>query len=300
MRGSRHQCMCAVVMLVQCTCLRFTGRTLTGRRWACRMCTAASEGLQSREIGPAGEAELAVTVKSAGAKGMGAYAAEAAQPGRWVGRYHGPLVTLDEQRALYSDADPEYLFKLTPELYIDGNTSTHFTRYFNHDQNGNLNFTVSAEERRVDFFAAAPIAPGDELCFDYGVGYWVGSVTGPAQGTDSRDFSLAQNLEDFALPGPPPLTPRSTDELQAALQLPEAESRAALLRCLEFFGSNRVSADEVDIPLRLPPLEEGGGPAEEAGTEPLRERVNPACAPLPKLEAAAARCVREAELRRDM
>ena len=50
------------------------------------MCTAASEGLHSREIGPAGEAELAVTVKSAGAKGMGAYAAEAAQPGRWVGR----------------------------------------------------------------------------------------------------------------------------------------------------------------------------------------------------------------------
>ena len=69
---------------------------------------------------------------------------------------------------------------------------------------------------------------------------------------------------DTALPGPPPLTPRSTDELQAALQLPEAESRAALLRCLEFFGSNRVSADEVDIPLRLPPLEVGGGPAEEA------------------------------------
>jgi len=72
---------------------------------------------------------------------------------------------------------------------------------------------------------------------------------------------------DTALPGPPPLTSRSTDELQAALQLPEAEtaeSRAALLRCLEFFGSNRVSADEVDIPLRLPPLEVGGGPVEEA------------------------------------
>ena len=39
---------------------------------------------------------------------------------------------------------------------------------------------AQVEERRVDFFAAAPIAPGAELCFDYGVGYWLGSAATPA------------------------------------------------------------------------------------------------------------------------
>lgn len=112
---------------------------------ACRMSTppAVPTATYLGEIGPSGETELAVRVASAGAKGMGAFAAEAAQPGRWIGSYQGPLISLDEQRDLYSETDPEYLFQITPDLYIDGNLSTHFTRFFNHDQKGNLNFTVS-------------------------------------------------------------------------------------------------------------------------------------------------------------
>ena len=324
------------------------------------------------ELGPNGETELAVRVASAGVKGMGAFAAEAAQPGRWIGSYQGRLISLDEQQDLYSETEPEYLFQITPDLYIDGNLSTHFTRFFNHDQKGNLNFTVSArsgmlecvllsrsapavgawayctgswlrcalgtsrwaaqgpmgeipglarrlrhgrwtagsvtgsgpaewcaavgaqvEERRVDFFAAAPIAPGAELCFDYGVGYWLGSAATPADGSDSRNFSLAACIEP--LPGPPPLTPRTADELQRALQLPPPEARAALLRCLGFFGSVRVSESELEIPLRLPPeaedAERGTG-AEQEGA-PSRARVDPASCPLATLEAAAASCIEE-------
>ena len=255
----------------------------------------------SGERGPRGEAELAVRVASAGTKGMGAFAVEAAQPGRWVGRYQGPLISLDEQRDLYYETDPEYLFQITPDLYIDGNLSEHFTRFFNHDQRGNLNFTVSVDERRVDFFAASAIAPGSELCFDYGVGYWLGSAASPANGSDSRNFSLAAAAPP--LPGPPPLTPRTADELQAVLRLPPAEARAALLRCLEFFGSVRVSVGEIDIPLRLPPEADD---ERETGAEgpPRRARVDPAGCPLATLEAAAANCVdelvrRQAQARRE-
>jgi hypothetical protein len=310
------------------------------------------------ELGPSGEAELAVRVASAGAKGMGAFAAEAAQPGRWIGSYQGPLISLDEQRDLYSETDPEYLFQITPDLYIDGNLSTHFTRFFNHDQKGNLNFTVSVrsgtlesvpswadctgswlryalgtsrwaaqgqreahgpngrlrrgrerprcrspitdpaavdaqvEEQRVDFFAATAIAPGTELCFDYGVGYWLGSAASPADGSDTRNFSLAAAAPP--LPGPPPLTPRTAGELQRALQLPPPEARAALLRCLGFFGSVRVSETEVDIPLRLPPEAEDAEreTVAEEGT-PSQARVDPASCPLATLEAAASSCVAE-------
>tara|TARA_B100000795_G_scaffold166923_1_gene125608 strand:+ start:574 stop:1125 length:552 start_codon:yes stop_codon:yes gene_type:complete len=115
------------------------------RNGACRMSTppAVPTATYTNELGPSGETELAVRVESAGVKGMGAFAAEAAQAGRWVGSYQGPLISLDEQRDLYSETDPEYLFQITPDLYIDGNLSTHFTRFFNHDQKGNLNFTVS-------------------------------------------------------------------------------------------------------------------------------------------------------------
>ena len=152
---------------------------------------------------------------------------------------------------------------------------------------------AQVEERRVDFFAAAPIAPGAELCFDYGVGYWLGSAATPADGSDSRNFSLAACIEP--IPGPPPLTPRTVDELQRALQLPPPEARAALLRCLGFFGSVRVSESELEIPLRLPPeagdAERGTG-AEQEGA-PSRARVDPASCPLATLEAAAASCIEE-------
>ena len=158
---------------------------------------------------------------------------------------------------------------------------------------GYIYILIQVEERRVDFFAAAPIAPGAELCFDYGVGYWLGSAATPADGSDSRNFSLAACIEP--IPGPPPLTPRTVDELQRALQLPPPEARAALLRCLGFFGSVRVSESELEIPLRLPPeaedAERGTG-AEQEGA-PSRARVDPASCPLATLEAAAASCIEE-------
>ena len=125
--------------------------TVTTRNGRCRMSTppAVPTATYLGELGPSGETELAVRVASAGAKGMGAFAAEAAQPGRWIGSYQGPLISLDEQRDLYHETDPEYLFQITPDVYIDGNLSKHFTRFFNHDQRGNLNFTVSVRTVRL-------------------------------------------------------------------------------------------------------------------------------------------------------
>ena len=79
------------------------------------------------------------------------------------------------------------------------------------------------------------------------------------------------------------------------MQLPPPEARAALLRCLGFFGSVRVSETEVDIPLRLPP-EAGDAERETTGAEegtPSQARVDPASCPVATLEAAATSCVEE-------
>ena len=110
--------------------------------------------------------ELAVTVGPAGDMGQGAFAAESAPAGRWVCEYVGELVTLLETVQRYTDVDPQYLFQITPELYLDAMDSTHFSRFFNHAQHGNLNFTVDPSRRRIDFYLSRDVETGEELRFD--------------------------------------------------------------------------------------------------------------------------------------
>ena len=145
----------------------------TAGQWRGAWDKYASDEEPAEERGPNSEEELRITVGPAGAKGDGAFAAEPAAPGRWICRYHGPLLSLLETQLAYDENDPSYLFMINPDLYIDGNSSGHFSRYFNHDQRGNLNFTVDEPNARVDFFAAAPLQVGDELTFDYGVTWLV-------------------------------------------------------------------------------------------------------------------------------
>jgi hypothetical protein len=101
-----------------------------------------------------------------GAKGMGAFAAGAAAAGTWVCQYLGTPVTLLDTAKRYVDSEPEYLFQITPDLYLDAMDSEHVSRYFNHAQHGNLNFTVNKALNRVDFYLAHDVVAGEELCFD--------------------------------------------------------------------------------------------------------------------------------------
>ena len=133
-------------------------------------------------------------VASAGVKGMGAFAAEAAQPGRWIGSYQGRLISLDEQRDLYSETDPEYLFKITPDLYIDGNLSTHFTRFFNHDQKGNLNFTVSARSGMLECVLLSRSAPAVGA-WAYCTGSWPRCALGTSRWAAQGPMGEVQGLD---------------------------------------------------------------------------------------------------------
>ncbi|KAL1528133.1 hypothetical protein AB1Y20_009497 [Prymnesium parvum] len=242
---------------------------------------------------------------------MGAFAEQPLRRGEWVGPYLGTLATPEETMARYNCTNvlsaslrADYLFRLDDERSIDAQNSTHFSRYFNHAQHGNLEVVVRAEEQRVDFYAARDIAAGEELTFDYGVRYWLWRGQ-PAAGSDTRNFSdprfrelavretltLTGDVEaELTLLHPPPvgtvlpLVPLTAVELQAALVLPEAESCAALLRCLDYFGAAPRSKEGVQA-IRF-------GVGVEARQEPLLDaRDNHAV-----LQEAATACIVQAIL----
>ena len=184
----------------------------------------------------AGLTEAAVAVRSAGDKGDGAFAMEPIKAGTWVGTYTGTLTTHAETEARYGSTDyssTDYLFTVdeTRGLGIDARNSSHFSRFINHAEHGNVEPVVDTERLRVDFFAIRDVAPGDELSFDYGVSYWL--FRPPPLG-DSRNFSdpgYRARAPELSLLYPPPvgtvfpLTPLTALELAAALALPEEESR---------------------------------------------------------------------------
>ena len=67
--------------------------------------------------------ELEVTVKPIEGLGMGAFAAEPAEAGRWVCAYHGKLVTKEDVELRYPDEPPKYLFELDDTYSLDAQDS---------------------------------------------------------------------------------------------------------------------------------------------------------------------------------
>ena len=132
-----------------------------------------------------GDSEPACVIRDTVAKGMGVFAAEDIERGRWVCQYIGTLVSdSDESTASREppwdplglmptpestsglprvDPGSDYVLALCPGLCLDARHSNHFSRYINHDEHGNLQCSVSVDERRADFFAAATIRRGTLL-----------------------------------------------------------------------------------------------------------------------------------------
>ena len=76
-------------------------------------------------------------------------------------------MTFAESDALYEQLDvwPDYLFTLSEseeeKLLVDAQNSSHYSRFFNHHQNGSLAVQVSAAERRIDFFTSRHVQVGE-------------------------------------------------------------------------------------------------------------------------------------------
>ena len=223
--------------------------------------------------------EAGVEVRDAGIKGKGVFAVGSTIPAEtWVCQYMGELLMkVDVEQRYPVGEQGDYLFKLTEDLCIDAEHSTHVSRFFNHAQFGNMRVNVDESAQRIDFYTTRAVAPDEELTFDYGPTYWRFRPQ-PSAESDSRNFNgpmWNEREPELTLRFPPrpgtvlPLIPMDAVELQAALMLPNAECRAALLRCLEFFGSNRTADGGLAVRLGVEadaPCEVLGGAELEGGS----------------------------------
>ena len=178
--------------------------------WSYKSVLSQRNGVRRHSAGyTIGLPEATVDVHDTLGKGIGAYAAQRIEVGSWVCRYVGKLVEWDEYvRLSQTDASLlDYMFKIVDPVtddgegavFLDARESRHFSRYFNHAKEGNLEFEVYPEERRVEFFATRDIAAGEELTFDYGESYWTGEGL-PVVGSDSRVRWTRGELDDGSGP----------------------------------------------------------------------------------------------------
>ena len=106
----------------------------------------------------------------------------------------------------------------------------------------------------------------------------VGSKVQPVG--DTRNFTLS--VDTLPPPGPKPLTPTTLHDLDKVdMSKKPDEARAALLRCLEFYGAVRLDEDLVRVPFGI-------------GADASAREVDPRKAPLELLREAALACVSQA------
>ena len=120
--------------------------------------------------------ERPIAVRAVPGKGFGAFAVAAVPAGARVCSYHGEALTQRRVAQRYgagAASQADYLFELRPPsaeaegLYVDAAESQHPSRFINHAEDGNLlPSPVGRPHERIDFYAARPIQPGEELCFD--------------------------------------------------------------------------------------------------------------------------------------
>ena len=132
--------------------------------------------LQTEASDKAAALECPIAVCAVRGKGFGAFAVAAVPSGARVCSYHGEALTQRRVAQRYgagAASQADYLFELrrpsaeAEGLYVDAAQSQHPSRFINHAEDGNLvPSPVGRPHERIDFYAARPIQPGEELCFD--------------------------------------------------------------------------------------------------------------------------------------
>lgn len=181
-------------------------------------------------------------------KGEGVFAAARISEGAFVCEYQGQLLTLEEEEEQYPDRFPDYCLRVSPTMSIDGQNSGHWSRLINHNENANLKLHTDAEKCTAHFTAKRDIPAGEELCFDYGVAYFIFRQITPSPGTESRSLELRQErLEDIEPVTPPPITHEEIRELMESNESPE-NKKSSLLRGMDFYGGvTWMEGDQVEL-----------------------------------------------------
>jgi hypothetical protein len=93
-----------------------------------------------------------------------------------IGYYTGEIITCEELLAgKFSGSN--YILALTTQLLIVGEgPKANYTRYINHSTSPNAFLITSNRWKTARIEAIKPIAPGDEIFFNYGEDYWAAAV----------------------------------------------------------------------------------------------------------------------------
>ena len=148
------------------------GRKTTGGRDG----GAAANGTPKRRTASNGHDHPAgggrrIQVRRSGIHGKGVFALQPIEPGETVIEYKGELISWAEAQRRHphdpSDPNHTFFFHIDDEHVIDGKVNGNAARWINHACEPNCE--ADEQGSRVFIKAVRPIAPGEELFYDYGL-----------------------------------------------------------------------------------------------------------------------------------
>ncbi|MED5621598.1 SET domain-containing protein [Ideonella sp. BN130291] len=120
------------------------------------------------EAAPAGRR---IQVRKSGIHGKGVFALRPFEPGETIIEYKGEIISWKEalRRHPHDPSDPNhtFFFHIDDEHVIDGKVNGNAARWINHACDPNCE--ADEVEGRVFVKAIKPVAPGEELFYDYGL-----------------------------------------------------------------------------------------------------------------------------------
>jgi SET domain-containing protein len=102
--------------------------------------------------------------------GLGLFATKLIKRAAYIATYRGRRVSAEEAYRR-EQRGAKYMFQLNSRWVIDGSPRWNVARYINHSCRPNAK-PVIRKGRSIVFVAVQPIAPGDEITYDYGPEYF--------------------------------------------------------------------------------------------------------------------------------
>jgi SET domain-containing protein len=102
--------------------------------------------------------------------GLGLFATAPIGKGAFIVTYSGRRIPTKDAHAREATAGSRYMFEINSRWTIDGSTRRNVGRYANHSCRPNAESALS--KGKVILRAIRPIAPGDEITYDYGKEYF--------------------------------------------------------------------------------------------------------------------------------
>ncbi len=123
---------------------------------------------------PGNPQKYAVEVKPSRIDGLGAFAAEAVPARRKIGEIRGESISVREARRRARGLARIMIVEVSERRAIDASASTDPLRCTNHSCAPNA--VLRIRQGRVEIYALRDIAPGEEICADYGESHHEGRL----------------------------------------------------------------------------------------------------------------------------